>query len=102
MTTTHPTKENTMPPKSNTAAPVAAGTGTREQAIADRLDHLFRYHAPTEATLPKYAAINAAAQEFARVVLTECPDGADQSAALRLIREARMTANASVALDGRA
>lgn len=63
------------------------------------LEHLFKYHAPTPEQLPKYDAINAAAKAFARVVLENTPRSADQSAAMRLIREARMTANASIALE---
>jgi hypothetical protein len=60
----------------------------------------FKYHAPNETTVPKYAAINQAAKNFAEVILANCPRGADRSAAIRLIRDARMTANASVALNG--
>lgn len=71
-------------------------------AITDeQLDDLFTYHAPTPEQLPKYAAINAAAKAFARVVLDNTSPCADQSAALRQIRESRMTANMAVALDGR-
>jgi hypothetical protein len=64
------------------------------------LAELFRYHAPNPETLPKYSAINQAAKNFAEVVLQNCPRSADRSAAIRLIRDARMTANASVALNG--
>lgn len=64
------------------------------------LHELFRYHPPTDEQLPKYAAINQAAKNFAEVILQNCPVSADRSAAIRLIRDARMTANASVALNG--
>jgi hypothetical protein len=64
------------------------------------LAELFRYHPPTPETLPKFAAINQAAKNFAEIVLQTCPYGADRSAAIRLIRDARMTANAAVALNG--
>lgn len=77
-----------------------AGAATRQMTVEERLDHLFKYHAPTSETIPKYEAINEAARNFARVVLETCPPSADQSAALRLIRDARMTANASIALGG--
>ena len=40
-------------------------------------------------------------QEFARVLLVNTPSGPDQSAAIRMIRETVMTANATVALGGR-
>ena len=67
-----------------------------EEIVAE----FFKYHAPNETTIPKYAAINQAAKNFAEVLLANCPSGADRSAAIRLIRDARMTANASVALNG--
>ena len=60
----------------------------------------FKYHPPTGETLPKFAAINQAAKNFAEIVLANCPPSGDRSAAIRLIRDARMTANASIALNG--
>jgi hypothetical protein len=72
----------------------------RQQSEGEILESLFRYHAPTDETIPKYTAINEAAKRFAEVVLANCPRSADRSAAIRQIREARMTANAAVALNG--
>ena len=65
------------------------------------LEHIFKYHAPTPETLKSYTAIRDAAKAFAMVLLENTPEGADQAAALRLVREASMTANAAVALGGR-
>ena len=67
---------------------------------AQTLAELFSYHPPTSETLPKFNAINQAAKNFAEIVLQNCPRGCDRSAAIRLIRDARMTANAAVALNG--
>lgn len=67
---------------------------------AEILAELFSYHPPTVETLPKFQAINQAAKNFAEVILQNCPASADRSAAIRLIRDARMTANAAVALNG--
>jgi hypothetical protein len=67
---------------------------------AQTLAELFSYHPPTLETLPKFNAINQAAKNFAEIVLQNCPRSADRSAAIRLIRDARMTANASIALNG--
>jgi hypothetical protein len=64
------------------------------------LAELFKYHPPTPETLPKFAAINQAAKNFAEIILQNCPPSADRSAAIRSIRDARMTANAAVALNG--
>lgn len=68
---------------------------------ADQLMNWFTYHAPTPEQLPKYEAIRNAALEFAEVVSLYTPVCADQTAALRKIREAVMTANASIACDGK-
>lgn len=65
------------------------------------LDHLFRYHAPTPEKLEQYQAIRDAAKTFAQVIVDNTPAGADQSAAMRYLRESVMTANAAIALDGR-
>lgn len=72
-----------------------------QRAIADRLHELFSYHRPTEDQLPKYQAIRTAAKNFAETILNNTPPGADQSDALRKVREAMMTANAAIALNGR-
>jgi len=64
------------------------------------LEWLFSYHAPTPEQLPKYERIRAAAKSFAAILLEETPQGADQSAALRLLRECVMTGNAAIALEG--
>lgn len=69
---------------------------TDAQIVAE----FFKYHPPNDSTIPKYAAINQAAKNFAEIVLQNCPSSADRSAAIRLIRDARMTANAAVALNG--
>lgn len=65
------------------------------------IDHIFKYHAPTPEQLPKYEAVRAAARAFAEVIVANTPPSADQSAAMRHLREAVMTANASIALGGR-
>ena len=65
------------------------------------LDDLFTYHKPEPDQIPRYAAINEAAKAFAQVVDANCPPSADRTAAVRLIQQARMTANASIALNGK-
>lgn len=65
----------------------------------DELRNLFSYHAPTADQPQRYAAIREAAFQFARTVIENTPPSADQSAAIRKIREAVMTANASIALE---
>lgn len=65
------------------------------------LDELFSYHPVEPDQVAKYAAIRAAAKQFAAVVLVNTPKSADQTAAVRKIREAVMIANASIALNGK-
>lgn len=65
------------------------------------LEHLFSYHAPTPKKLEQYQAVRDAAKVFAQVIVENTPASPDQSAAMRHLREAVMTANAAIALDGR-
>lgn len=64
------------------------------------VDDVFSYHKPEGDQPAKYEAIRGAARAFARTILDNVPACADQQAALRLVREAVMTANAAVALKG--
>lgn len=66
----------------------------------DKLDDLFSYHAPEGDQPAKYEAIRAAAKAFAAVLVKNTPQSADQTAAMRKLRECIMTANASIALKG--
>lgn len=70
------------------------------ETISD-LINVFTYRPPDEGQIEKYHEIRAAALGFAEVVMNECPRCADRTAALRKIREAVMTANASIALNGK-
>ena len=65
------------------------------------LDHVFTYHKPKGNDNEKYAELREAARAFAKQILLLTPPCADQSAAIRHVREALMTANASIALNGR-
>ena len=64
------------------------------------VDDVFSYHAPSKDHLVVYENIRSAAREFAKVLIDNTPPCADQQAALRHLREAVMTANAAVALQG--
>lgn len=64
------------------------------------LRNIFTYHSPTPEQLPKYQAIRDAALAFAEIAVANTPQGADQAAGIRLLREAVMTFNASIALGG--
>jgi hypothetical protein len=66
----------------------------------DEIDLLFTYHAPTQEQVQQYANIRAKAMELARVIHANCPGSPDRTASMRLLREAVMTANASIATGG--
>lgn len=72
----------------------------RPMSSEEIVSELFKYHPPNDITIPKYAAINQAAKNFAEIILATCPPGSDRSAAINCIRMARMTANAAIALNG--
>lgn len=61
------------------------------------IDNLFRYHPPMGDQVDRYAALRKAAKDFAEAIVSLTPEGADQSAAIRKVREAVMTANAAIA-----
>jgi dethiobiotin synthetase len=65
------------------------------------LQNWFTYHSPTPEQLPKYQAIREAGLNLAAVIVNNTPSSADQTAAIRKIREAIMTANASIACEGK-
>jgi hypothetical protein len=62
---------------------------------------VFMYHGPTPEQIDKYSKIREAAKALAKVICDTTPRSADQQASLRKLRECVMTANASIALDGR-
>ena len=66
-----------------------------------RIEYLFTYHPPKDDQPQKYEAIRGAAKEFGLILLRNTVPGADQEAMIRQLRETVMTANASVALEGR-
>lgn len=72
----------------------------RKSLTDDQIRDMFTYH-NDPAKVPNYAAINEACVDLVKVIRDNCPMCPDQSAAIRLVREARMTANAAIALEGR-
>jgi len=65
------------------------------------LANWFTYHAPFGDQAERYGKIREAAREFAAVVLAATPACADQTACLRMIREAVMAANQTIACNER-
>ena len=64
-------------------------------------EYVFAHHAPSPEKLSHHDAVHAGAKRFAEIILAHTPPSSDQTAALRLLREAAMMANAAIALEGR-
>jgi hypothetical protein len=62
------------------------------------IEVLFTYHAPDEQQRGALEAVRAAAKAFATVLVAQTPASADQTAAVRKLRECVMTANAAIVL----
>ncbi len=65
------------------------------------IEDVFTYHAPKGTQPNQLILVREAAKNFARVILENTRPCADQQAAIRLVREAAMTANAAVVLEGK-
>lgn len=65
----------------------------------EQLDNWFGYHAPTKEQIVMYAEIREAARILANTINEHCPESADKTASIRLLRQAVMTANASIACN---
>lgn len=67
----------------------------------EQLDNWFQYHSPTPAQQAAYVAIRDMAKSLATRIVELTPASADQTAAIRLLRECVMTANAAIACQGK-
>lgn len=70
------------------------------QVTAENVAEVVRYHKPTLEQIEAHEHLACAAQAMIETILANCPPCADTSAAIRHVREAKMTASAAVALDG--
>lgn len=61
------------------------------------IDNWFSYHAPNGTQQDRYVAIRNKAKELAELILVTTPPNADQTVAIRKLRECVMTANAAIA-----
>ena len=65
----------------------------------EEIDDIFTYHAPKDDQPARYELIRESARKFARILVANTKPSADQTAAIRLLRECVMTANSSIALE---
>lgn len=66
----------------------------------EQIKDIFTYHAPTEEQRKLYEQINAGFTHLALELNVLLPEGPGKTVAIRKLAEARMQANASVALNG--
>jgi hypothetical protein len=66
-----------------------------------QLENWFTHHPPAPEQVTAYNLIRDKAHELATVIVENTPKSADQTAALRKLRESVMTANASIACGGK-
>ncbi len=67
----------------------------------DEIRDLFMYHAPTPEMTAKFLLVRDAIETAALAIDANCPPGADRTAAMRKLKEAHMTANAAIVLEGK-
>ena len=67
--------------------------------IQQQVDDLFTYHAYSEEQIERSSKIRHAAKQLANAIFENTSRCADQTAAIRKVREAVMTANAAIALE---
>ncbi len=94
------TSKSAGSPQAEAPAPSSSIPTTVRGTQEKDLGWIFSYHSPSEDQVDRYGEIREKAKELARVILALCPPCADRSAAIRKVREAVMTANASIALHG--
>lgn len=63
------------------------------------IDNWFTYHAPKGDQQQRYVAIRDKAKEFAELIMASTPASADQTAALRKLRETVMAVNLTIACN---
>ncbi len=67
----------------------------------EQLDNWFTFHPPGPGDAEKYERLRAAGGELAKTIYSLCPPSADRTAAVRKVRGAIFTANASIACGGK-
>ena len=67
----------------------------------DLIDHIFTYHKPTPGQTETYNLLSASYRGLAMIVNDLLPEGPGKTVAIRKLADARMAANAAVALEGK-
>ncbi len=67
----------------------------------EMIKNWFTYHSPKTEDIPAFTAIREHGLLLAKVILENTPASADQTVAIRHVREAVMNANAAIACGGK-
>lgn len=70
------------------------------QGSPEWVDEVVSYHSPSSGAIEAISAIRRASAIMITTIFENCPPCADRSTAVRYVREAMMTANASIVLGG--
>lgn len=72
--------------------------GLNDMALTEEhIEAYFTYHPPIDTDIPKYTKIREQAKQLALTIIENTPSSADQTAAIRKLRECVMTAHAAIA-----
>ncbi len=77
------------------ATSVGVGAGFRAISVVERFGS---YRRPTETTIPKYEAIQKKTLELALLIDELCPSSPEKATALTTLQNAKMSANAAIAI----
>ncbi len=69
------------------------------QTPVELIEQWFVYHAPVGTQVARYAQLRDKARELAELFIELSPQCADQTVALRMLREANMMMNATIACN---
>jgi hypothetical protein len=67
----------------------------------EEIENWFTYHTPSEVDIVAYKLIRDKAKELAMVIVNNTPPSADQTMAIRKLRECVNVANSSIACGGK-
>jgi len=72
---------------------------TPSDRVKKQVEDSFTYQAPKEDQIPRYNTIRCQFKNLALTVIENCPESRELSAALTLLQNANMMANASIAVN---
>lgn len=83
----------------NSTAPGQENAEVQVQ-IREAAHEFCSYHKPTDEMQVKFLAVSKAIEDAIVTLVNNCPPCGDRTAAIRMLADARMTANRSISLEG--